>query len=153
MAELNLFKREDGSLFPLDQQSSDIIKKFKVNQGFQADVKKHNNPQFHRKLFALFNLAFEAWTPEEVKYKGEIIQKNFDQFRKDITILAGFGEPIFNFKGELRYVAKSLNFSAMPHEEREKLYSAIIDVILQRILTKYSREDIEDIVNQVLEFA
>jgi hypothetical protein len=41
------------------------------------------------------------------------VQKNFDQFRKDLTILAGYYESTINLRGEVRLIAKSLNFSAM----------------------------------------
>lgn len=153
MAEINLIKRDDGSLYPADQQTADSLKRIKVDSGIQCEFKKHNNIQFHRKMFALFNLAFECWEPGEIKYKGVVIEKNFDRFRKDITIMAGFGIPSFNFKGEIRFEAKSLNFSAMDEIEREKLYQAIITVLLKHVLTKYEKDDLENVINQILEFA
>jgi hypothetical protein len=153
MAELTLYKGADGALHPLDQQSKDYITPFKIGQGFQCEVKRHNNPAFHRKMMALFNLGFKSWNPENKEYKGEIVAKEFNQFRKDITILAGFYDASINFNGEVRLTAKSLNFSAMKQEEREKLYSAVIDVLLERVLTRYDREDVETVVNQVLGFA
>lgn len=153
MVDVVLFKDENGFLQPLDQQSADELKKFKVGAGVSCTIKRQNNPQFHKKMMALFNLGFESWEPETKEYKGIQVLKEFNQFRKDITILAGFYETSINFKGEVRLTAKSLNFSSMAQEEREKLYSAVIDVILQRILTKYTREDVENVINQVLAFA
>lgn len=153
MAEITLIKGQDGALRPIDQQSHDILKKYKFGQGIACDIKKQNNPAFHRKLMALFNLGFECWEPGEIQYKGVTIEKNFDRFRKDITIMAGFGIPSFNFKGEIRFEAKSLNFSSMDEIEREKLYQAVISVLLKHILTKYTKDDLENVINQIMDFA
>ena len=153
VAKIVLIKDADGSLRPVDQQSVDELRKFKIGAGIACTIKRHNNPAFHRKLFALFNLGFEAWEPESREYKGVQVAKEFNQFRSDITVLAGFYDTSINFKGDVRLTAKSLNFSSMPQEEREKLYSAVIDVILSRILTNYTRKDVDSIVNKVLGFA
>ena len=108
--------------------------------------------KFHRKFFALLDVAFDAWEPSPVEYKGQVIEKNRQRFRKDLIILAGFGEPIFNIKGEVRYEAKSISFAKMNSEDFESLYSKVIDVILRRILTNYTRDDLDQIVQKVLNF-
>ena len=103
-------------------------------------------------MMALFNLGFESWEPEELEYKGEKVAKEFDQFRKDITILSGYYTTSINFKGDVRLTAKSLSFANMGPEEREEVYSAVINVILSRVLKKYTRDDLENVLNQVLGF-
>ena len=153
MTEIVLIKTANGALIPADPQAAAYIAKLKLGTGIAASVKRHNNPAFHRKLFALFNLAFESWEPQTKQYKGQPVQKNFDQFRKDITILAGYFETVINFKGDVRVIAKSLNFNAMSQDEREALYSAVINVVLSRILTNYTREDLDSVVESVLRFA
>ena len=153
MTDIVLTKTANGALVAIDPQAVEFIAKLKLGAAVTASVKKHNNPAFHRKMFALFNLAYEAWEPVSKEYKGEIVQKNFDQFRKDLTILAGYSDTVINFKGDVRVIAKSLNFSAMSQEEREKLYSAVIDVVLARILTNYTRDDLDAVVDSVLRFA
>lgn len=153
MTEIVLTKTASGALAPVDPQAAEYIAKLKIGQGVRANIKKHNNPAFHAKMFALFSLAYEAWEPDAKTYKGEQVQKNFDQFRKDLTILAGYSETVINFKGEVRVVAQSLNFSAMSQEDREKLYSASINVVLSRILTKYTKDDLESVLESVLRFA
>ena len=40
----------------------------------------------------------------------------------------------------------------MDEIEFETLYSATIDVILSRILTKYTRQDLDNVINQLLAF-
>lgn len=153
MTDLVLIKTASGALVPADPQAIEYVSKMKMGAGITATVKKHNNPAFHRKMFALFNLAFESWEPAAQEYKGAIVSKNFDQFRKDLTILAGYYESTINLRGEVRLIAKSLNFSAMGQEEREACYSAVINVILAKLLTNYTREKLDEWVERVLQFS
>lgn len=150
--EIYLAKAAGGALVPVDQQSVEAIAKLKLGQGVKVTITRHNNIAFHRKMFALANLAYDAWEPEGKEHKGVPILKNFDQFREDITILAGFYETRIRLNGDIRLIAKSWSFARMPDEEKDKLYNAIINVILSRILTNYTRDDLDNVVNQVLSF-
>lgn len=60
--ELILIRRGDA-LYPADQSDLDTVRKMKVNAPLKADVKQPRNYQFHKKLFALLNLAFDYWQP------------------------------------------------------------------------------------------
>lgn len=153
MTDLVLTKTASGALIPVDPQGAEYVAKMKIGAGVSAKLKRHNNLQFHKKMFALANLAFDAWEPAEKEYKGAPIAKNFDQFREDITILAGFYETHIRLNGDIRFKAKSWSFASMSDDEKEKLYSSIINVVLSRILTNYTREDLDEVVEQVLRFA
>jgi Protein of unknown function (DUF1367) len=150
---LMLMKAQTGALIPMDPQAIEYIAKLKVGEAVGAEVKKVRNPKFHRKMFAMLNLAFDAWEPVEVMYRGKPVRKQFDQFRKDVTILAGFYNTTVTLKGEVRLTAKSMSFKSMDETEFEKVYSAIIDVVLSRILTKYTRNDLDQVVEQILAFS
>lgn len=152
MTSIVLAKIAPGTLIAIDDEGCEYIEKMAQGSAITATVKKHNNPAFHRKLFSLFKLAYDAWEPETKEYKGQVVAKNFDQFRRDITILAGFYEMVVNFKGEVRFVAKSLEFGKMDNDEREKLYNSVINVILARILTQYTRNDLDEIVERVMQY-
>jgi|SRR5882672_2138240 len=153
MADITLIKGAGGILFPADQQSAECIAKLKLGDGIKVKFAKYNNAKFHAKIFALANLAYEAWEPSEVTYKGEVVAKNFDQFRDDLTILSGFYTTSVRLDGSVRINAKSWSFESMDDIEKEKLYNSIINVVLARILTKYTREDIDAVVESVLRFA
>jgi hypothetical protein len=150
--EIVLAKAANGSLVPVDPQGVEAIAKMKLGQGVKVQMTRHNNVKFHRKIFALANLAYEAWTPVAKEHKGVPIEKNFDQFREDITILAGFYETRVRVNGETRYIAKSWSFSSMPDDEKDRLYNSIINVILKHVLTNYTRDDLDNVVEQVLRF-
>lgn len=150
--EIFLMKTTGGVLAPCDPQAAEYIAGLKLGAPVRAEVKRTRNYQFHKKLFALLNLAFEHWEPTEATYKGQIVQKNFNQFRNDVTVLAGFGETTITLKGEVRVVAKSLSFASMSQDEFDKLYSAVVDVILQRILTNYTRDDLDAVIDRLMGF-
>ncbi len=143
-------KKENDCLVPVDQANLLLIDE--LDGTYKAVLTKPRNIQFHRKFFALVNIAFDAWQTDSIKHKGVIVKKNRDRFRRELTIHAGYYSAVFNINNELRLEAKSISFSNMEEEEFSKLYSKVIDVILQKILTNYSKSDLEEQVQKVLEF-
>lgn len=152
MAEILLIKTPTGALVPADIESAQYLKKHKIGQGFRAKITRARNILFHRKFFALLNYAFDTWEPEERVYKGHVVAKNFDRFREDITILAGYFETSVRLDGSVCVSAKSISFANMDEDEFEKLYSAVIDVLLKRIFINQTRGDIENVVNNILAY-
>jgi len=113
------------------------------------------NQKFHRKFFAMLNFAFDAWEPDRKRktYKGRPVQKNFDRFREDVLILAGFSEQTFDLRGNMKLKAQSISFANMDDAEFENVYSAVVDVILEQVLSSYSgRDELENVVNGVMGF-
>jgi hypothetical protein len=145
-------KKIDNCLYPCDDESANYL--FQVKQGtvLKANVSKPRNYIFHQKYFALLNLAYDSWDPV-VEHKGVKIEKNFDKFREDIQIMAGYGDAVINLNGEVRYKSKSISFGSMSPEDFEKLYSNVINVILQKVLHTYTEDDLERVVEEVLSFA
>jgi len=152
VTEIVLMKTPGGVLAPVDQAGIDYLAKFKLGAGVKVKATKHNNVAFHRKMFALLGVAFDAWEPEPVLHKGETITKNIEQFREDLTILAGFYDAAIGLDGSVRLTAKSWSFSNMDDEEKERLYNAIINVVLAKVLTNYTRDDLDNVIDQLLSF-
>ena len=118
-----------------------------------VDVSFPRNPKFHRKFFALLQVGFDAWEPAfEVSVQGEPVGKNFERFRKDVTILAGFYEPAFALDGTLELEAKSIAFANMDDAEFEQVYSAVANVLLSKVLRNYTREDLDQHVDRLIGF-
>jgi hypothetical protein len=147
-----LVKRPNGSFMPAYPLDAEKAKRFVTGEIVQAKVTKPRNPKFHRKFFALLNVGFDYWTPE-AEYKGRVVEKNMDRFREEVTILAGYYDVVASLGGSVRLKAKSIAFANMEEDEFERLYSAVINVILQKVLTTWTREDLDDVVDQVLRFA
>jgi hypothetical protein len=139
---------------PCDQQSKEWDEKVKLGTVIHSDFKKMRNGGLHRKLFALLNLAFEYWEPGEINSKYGVPEKNFERFRKDCIILAGYHELVIRLDGTTRIEAKSISFASMDNTEFEKLYNGVLNVILKRVnvLCDMSADDVNNLVNQVLNF-
>lgn len=153
MTEIVLTKLPSGALAPADAQAAEFIAKLKLGGAVKVKVTQPRNYRFHKKLFALLNLAFESWEPEGKEYKGELVAKNFDQFRNDVTVLAGFYDTTVTLKGDVRLVAKSISFANMEQDDFDKLYNAVVNVLLARVLTKYTRDDLDEVVERLMAFA
>ena len=149
--EITLVKHQN-LLMPASHQDQELLGGIKAGQGVTVTLKKKRHIQFHRKYFALLNLGFDAWEVSEQEYKGVSVEKNFERFRKDIVILAGFYTPVTNIKGETRLEAKSISFSNMKENEFNKLYKKTIDVLLKRVLKNYTADDVDRVVNELLNF-
>lgn len=153
---MNLFAKRERSLIPVNDEAETALSK--VGQGEIVRVPKFTRPRnlsFHRKWFALAKLAFDFWEPAELDDpKGLTPEKNFDRFRKDLTILAGFYEASYRIDGSVRVEAKSIAFAKMDEDEFEKLYSATIDTARKHILKNFTDEDVRNSVDEMLlEFA
>ena len=57
MAEILMTKTISGQLAPMDDFAVQKIAALKVGQAVKITYKRVRNPRFHRKAFALFNLA------------------------------------------------------------------------------------------------
>jgi hypothetical protein len=112
------------------------------------------NVAFHRKFFAMLTVGFEHWEPsrKHKTYKGRPIEKNFEQFRSDVTILAGCYDQTFDLRGRMHLKAHSISFGKMDQDTFEKLYNAVASVLLKDVLANYTRADLDRVVNELLHF-
>ena len=151
MATLYLRKLYD-SFSPVDQEAAEAMEKIKMNSIVKCEITKPRNIQFHRKYFALLNHAYDHFEPEGKEYRGQPVQKNREVFRKEITILSGFYEAVYKIDGTFKLVAKSISFANMTEDEFSNLYSKTISVILDKVLTSYTEDDLSSVINEILGF-
>jgi hypothetical protein len=155
-----MFRKAEFGLVPANEESNEWLRKKKLGATIEVTAKEIRNAAFHRKWFSLVSLAYDYWKDdaETVEYKGERVQPNFDRFRKDVTIAAGFFDPVVNLKGELRLEPESLKWSQMDEERFTKLYDATIQVLLQRVFNgkvcrTMSEDELRSIAEQITEYA
>ena len=131
-----LMKTLGGMFAPYGEETQEALAKVKAGQILAGDFAKMRNPLFHRKVFALFGLLFDVWseTCPPMQYKGIDVRPELERFRKDLVIMAGYFTPVFAIDGTMRLNAKSISFASMDQQEFEKLFSALIDTGLQKIL-------------------
>lgn len=151
-----MLKSPSGALVPASEEAGEMLRKIKVGSPVFVEVKRIRNYKFLKKMFALFKLAFDVWEPETPQtYKGEVVSKDFDRFRKDMTILAGFYKAVYNARGEVRLEAESLSFASMAEDRFEKVFRAVLNVVWNRVLRNAGYEteaEVERVVDELMRF-
>lgn len=123
------------ALYPADDDTRELLQKKKQGSFIRAKWAEMRNAKFFRKWWALAAFAYDLWSDHlpEMFYRGQRVQPEKERFRQDLTIMAGFYEPVFAADGTLRLKAKSLAWSNMDEAEFERLYSATISAVLDKI--------------------
>ncbi len=157
-ASVNFLKATNG-LVPMDEQASEWLRKKKQGAVIEVEAKEIRNGAFFRKWWALVQLGYDYWSHDaKTEHNGVPILPNFDRFRKDVTISAGFYYPVVNIKGEVRLEPESLKWASMTEERFDQLYSATIQVMLDKVFNgvncaKWSEEELRGVVDQIQGFA
>ena len=138
---------------PSDAETNEWFEKLTMGQVVHADFKKMRNYKFHKKFFTLLAFSYQYWLPGEIDSKWGVPEKNPEQFRKNVTILAGYYTMVINIDGSVSPKAKSISFANMEQEEFDKLYNAVLTVLMKKILVDMSIEEVEDLTDKFLSFA
>lgn len=138
-----------------DPQTQEFHEKTRLGSAVHGNFARMRNSAFHRKLFALLQLGFEYFEPPEIDTKWGKPVKNFETFRKNVTILAGYGHPVFNIDGTFKMEADSISFSRMDQDTFDRLYQAILTVLLARIpmLSEMGEDEVERVTEKMLAYA
>jgi two-component SAPR family response regulator len=134
--KIALIKNLNGSFTPAYDSDLEIAKKIKVNSFYEFDFKKPRNYLFHKKFFALINLA----------YHNQDTYNNIDDLREDLIVNAGFYRKTRTMHNETIKKALSVSFAAMDDIEFNDLYSRVADVIVKWL--GIEKQDIVDNINQ-----
>lgn len=136
------------TLMPATDHDAQLLQHIKIGQPTRLTFKRVRNYEFHKKFFALLNLAFDYWEPPE----NNVGEKNFEQFRADIIIKCGFYHQWIRLDGSTRVMPKSISFGSMSEDEFERLYAKAIDVIIKHVLENYTEEMLRSVVDQIEAF-
>lgn len=149
------FVKTSHGLIPNSSESETWYNKIKIGAIVSVNASVMRNYKFHKKLFALLNLSFSYWEPGEISSEYGVPIKNFDRFRKDLTILAGYYHTEIRLDGSVRVVADSISFSKMDNETFDKIYNSILTIAIEKIsvLNTMTRDEVNNLVDKFLEFA
>jgi hypothetical protein len=155
-----LFQKGATGLIPACEESADWLAKKKLGATILVEPREMRNGAFFRKWWALVKLGYDYWSEAAatVEFRGQPVLPEFDRFRKDVTIMAGFYHAVVNLKGEVRIEAESLKWAKMTEETFTKLYDATIQVMLQRVFNgsvckRWSESELRSVADQILRFA
>lgn len=153
--EMNVYLTKTPAGFvPFDAESKAWAQKIRSGEVVTAEFKKARNYKFLKKYFALLTIGFENWEPGTIDSRYDAPEKNFDQYREDVIILAGYYYATIRLDGTVRVRAKSISFAYMDEEEFSKLYNATIDVLLKHVYKRTITEaELENIVSAYMSFA
>lgn len=163
MPEFDLVKMSTGGLRGLTQDDDKSYRRFKTwldrlqaGEFFTMLIKRPRSPKFHRKFFKMLRVAFDHWEPargrKRLTYRGQPIAKNFEAFREKVLILAGYYEQTFDLAGRMQLRAKSIAYERLDDDEFAVVYEAVLNVLLEHVLTNYKREDVDHVVEQLERF-
>lgn len=144
-----MMKNAGGVFCPADEMYLPDLQSFKNGEIYEIELKRTRNPAFHRKVFAFFKFCFNHWAADKTEWKHFDERKQFDTFRKHLTVLAGFYESTYNIKGDLRIEAQSLSYGNMEQAEFESCYKALISAAIKHI---FNDSTDENTLNQLYAF-
>ena len=142
-------KHPGGVFSPAHDIDLERLQRFKNGEMYTAEIKLSRNPQFHRKVMAFFGFCFQHWNAEKSGLGNADERTQFNRFRKDLTILAGFYDTVVNIRGEVRAEAKSIAYANMQQDEFEELYNALINAAIKHV---FGQTKDENILNQLQSF-
>lgn len=143
--KLNMQKQPGGILSPADDIAAEYLTKLKTGEWYEIEIKRSRNPQHHKKVFAFFNFAFAYWRGQG-KYEFLDEAAQFDRFRKDLTILAGYRNEVYKYDGSVRVEAKSLSFGNMDQTEFEEFATAMQNAAMRTIFQGANERVIQELM-------
>jgi hypothetical protein len=152
---VQLIKTLSGSLMPASEVDAEDLGDYKPGTYINAEITQPRNPEFHKKFFALLKFAFIYWEPI-TEYKGMPVHKDFERFREEITIMAGFRKVVACMRtGKVTYKAESISFAKMDEARFQQVYAAVFDVLWFQVMQHIrgmTRDEVERIVLEMIHF-
>lgn len=128
--KVEMFKNAGGVFTPATDIEAEKLTRFKTGELYTVEVKHGRNYQFHKKVFAFMNFCFEHWQGDK-EFLDEAAQ--FDVFRNNLTVLAGYYDAFYSISGSARIEAKSISYAKMSQDDFEMFYSSLIKAAMKHI--------------------
>ena len=133
--EVNFIKMEYGNLVPASEIDIDSMKSIKTGQLLTLNIENKVNQLFHRKIFKLLNFCFDHWTCHNQNMSQK---KQFDTFRKMMTIKAGFYSERFYPDGSVSIIPDSLAYKS--GTDFPELYQSLLNVAINELFRDIDSE-------------
>lgn len=134
-------KKHRGSLVPSLPEDEDKLTKWKFGEVLKVTITKPRNSQFHRKFFALINVAFY----NQEKYT------NIEDFLTEIKLKIGHYQEHITTKGVVVYMPKSISFANVDEMTFQIIYDKTVRVIINDFMPTTPAE-LEKMTNELLGF-
>lgn len=135
--KLTIVKQLNNTFKVAYDSDYETLKKIKVGDLLECEIRKPRNYKFHKKFFALLNLV----------YQNQERYSNIDDLRHDLTIVSGYYTERVDIQGETLKKANSISFAKMSEDDFTKLYESFLTSI-----QKYFHFDKETIQENIEQF-
>lgn len=158
MEEIVCLKGPNNTLIPATDEDAARIGKFKLGEGVSLKAVKmsKHNLKFHQKVILLFKLCYDKFSERVdvgLEYRGQLVRPAFTPFREELTILAGHYEVHHSLNGSFRTRAKSIAYKNRSDEEKEKIFSDVINAALRHVYQgAMPEQELRNTVDQLLAF-
>lgn len=159
MEEIVVIRGPNNSFHPATESDAEKVAKYKIGQGVTLRSTKvsDHNLLFHRKLILLYKLCYGYFVERGtggIEYRGQLVKPSFDNFREELTIMAGHYEVHYSMgKMGYRVHGKSIAYSNMTDDEKERLYSDLINAALKHVYQDDMPEaELRGAVDRILAF-
>ena len=143
--------KEGGVLAPFDTETEEWLERKPDGKYFECEIKTPRNYKFHKKLFALLNIAYPYWAPPEFDTELGKVTADKGTFREKVLIQAGHWKYTIDYKNRLQIVADSISYDRLPTDDLfEKVYNDVVDVIILKVLVGWTIEQVNDEVGTFL---
>ncbi len=141
--KVNFIKMPGGILSPASDIESERLNRLKNGIVYEVELKgcERRNRGFHGKAFAFMNHCFQYWSGNNTNVEFQCEKSQFDYFRKQLAIKAGFYDYVVDLNGSTMIQARSLSYDSMTQEEFEAVYSAMINAAIATIFQGASDEE------------
>lgn len=134
--KLTLVKQLNNTFKAAYDSDYETMKKIKVGDFLECDIKKPRNYEFHKKYFALLNMVFD----NQERYS------NITDLRHDLTLEIGYYTLRRNLSGDMIKIPNSISFASMDELTFNDLYSKTIKSIVKHF--GFIEQDILDNIEQ-----
>ena len=128
-----------GRMTPADAYDDEVKGNLKRGVIYKGIFTQPRNYEFHKKYFAMLGVVFP----------NQEIFGTLDLMRDWLQCHAGFCD-ITEVNGEIHKKAKSISFGSMDETEFQKIYDAVLHVIITVVIPGLNKESLELEVNKFL---
>lgn len=137
MKKIELIKRPDGTFKPAHLSDYELSKKIGEGESITASLSFPRNLRFHKKFFALVRYTFHHMREDlQIQFPSE------DALRQELILQAGYWELHRTLGGKDYIVPKSIAFDKMDEQEFEKVYSAVLDVVIKWFVPEIDEDEL-----------
>jgi len=137
MRTIELVKRSDGTFCPAHNSDYELAKKVKAGDSITAKLSRPRSVGFHKRFFALIRYTFH--------HMSEGMQGKFpseEALRLELIMQAGYWSTHYTLGGKETIYPQSISFEKMDQVEFEKLYSAVLDVVIKWFVPEIDADEL-----------